>query len=345
MFRTYSFVRDIDFDDLLERFFISAVLAILGIRIFLSLTNYPQLGGKGLHIAHMLWGGLLMLASTVLLLTFLNRSVKRFSAVLAGVGFGTFIDELGKFITSDNNYFFRPTVALIYIIFILLFLFFRALREHRAFSQTEYLSNSIELLRESTTHDLNVEDKHRLLYYLLHSDRSSHMTQMLEKLAVEIRAIPARHPGFFARIRSSMHSAYARFVLKPWFAKGVTVFFVLEALLNLLILLVAILLLRKGRFSAPALTELLGLDISDILSIVSSAVAGVLAILGAFAIRRSRLAAYELFRKAMLISIFFVQVFSFYHHQMHAFLGLIVNLLLLSALNSMIEDEKSLESS
>jgi len=33
-----------------------------------------------------------------------------------------FIDELGKFITSDNNYFFQPTISLIYIVFIIIFL-------------------------------------------------------------------------------------------------------------------------------------------------------------------------------------------------------------------------------
>ena len=74
----------------------------------------------------MLWGGLLMLAALVIVLSFLGRAAERVSAIIGGIGFGMFIDEVGKFVTSDNNYFFRPAASLIYVIFILLFLVARA---------------------------------------------------------------------------------------------------------------------------------------------------------------------------------------------------------------------------
>jgi hypothetical protein len=95
--------------------------SILVIRAFLASTCYPQLGGHGLHIAHMLWGGLLMLIALVLLLAFIGRYLQSSAALLGGIGFGTFIDELGKFISSNNNYFFHPAIPLIYIVFVLLF--------------------------------------------------------------------------------------------------------------------------------------------------------------------------------------------------------------------------------
>ena len=40
-------VPDLDAGDLLERFLVSAVGAILGIRAYLAATGYPQVGGDG----------------------------------------------------------------------------------------------------------------------------------------------------------------------------------------------------------------------------------------------------------------------------------------------------------
>ena len=84
-----------------ESFLVSAVVTVLGIRAYLSATGYPQLGGGGLHIAHVLWGGLLMMAGVLLILLRLGRAALRTGAVLAGVGF--FIDEIGKFVTSEST--------------------------------------------------------------------------------------------------------------------------------------------------------------------------------------------------------------------------------------------------
>ncbi len=108
-------IRNVQGADLLEIFLVTAVAAILGIRFFLAMTGYPKLGGGGLHIAHVLVGGAFMLLAIVILLNFLNKWSRYFASVLGGFGFGAFIDELGKFVTSDNDYFFQPTVGLIYI--------------------------------------------------------------------------------------------------------------------------------------------------------------------------------------------------------------------------------------
>ncbi len=144
---TFAAARDFEAGIYLQDLLVSAVVAILLTRLFLGLTGFPRMGGGGLHVAHMLWGGLLMLIALVLLLAVIGKRSKRLAALIGGAGFGLFIDELGKFITAENDYFFQPTIALIYGLLVLLFLSFRAI-ERRSLSPDEALANSADMLRE-----------------------------------------------------------------------------------------------------------------------------------------------------------------------------------------------------
>ncbi len=146
--------QDIDGAEFVENFLIATVVAILATRWYLELTGYPQLGGGGLHIAHMLWGGLLLVIALLMNLLLLDRRVLNSSAVIGGVGFGLFIDELGKFITADNDYFYQPTIALIYLILILLYLGLRTVIKYSEISPEEYLANALHLVSDGVIHGL-----------------------------------------------------------------------------------------------------------------------------------------------------------------------------------------------
>jgi len=143
-----------------ELLVVSSVATVVTVRIGLQISGYPRIAGGSLHIAHLLWGGLLMLASALVLLTYLNRSMMRLGAVLAGVGFGLFIDEVGKFVTADNDYFFRPALSLIYICFALLFLFTRSMRRTRELNDAEAKANAV-LEDSDGTRNRYVAAKHR----------------------------------------------------------------------------------------------------------------------------------------------------------------------------------------
>ncbi len=210
-------VRNVDAGRYLEGFLVAAVAAVLVIRFFLELTGYPQLGGHGLHIAHMLWGGLLMLAALVLMLAFLGKHVQHLAAIVAGIGFGTFIDELGKFITSDNDYFFQPTMALIYATFVLLFLAFRAIEPRELLSEQERLVNAIDLLKEAIIAGDAGAQRERALDLLGPSAGASPLVPVL-RAAIERAPLAAPAPtrtrdvhlGFATR--SSPSSCYTRSV-------------------------------------------------------------------------------------------------------------------------------------
>jgi hypothetical protein len=103
--------------NILDLVVVCTVLTIFLIRVFLKITNYPMLGGGGLHIAHMLWGGLAMFVMLLYLLLS-NRPMRYVAASISGVGFGLYIDEIGKFVTSDNNYFYKPAAFLMYLILV-----------------------------------------------------------------------------------------------------------------------------------------------------------------------------------------------------------------------------------
>src|ERR1700716_557401 len=182
------FIRNLDAGQLLETFLVSAVAAVLAVRFFLGASGYPRLGGGGLHIAHMLWGGALMVAAVLLLLSYLGQRTRRGAAVLAGLGFGLFIDELGKFITSDNNYFYRPAIALIYVVFVLLFLWWRSLERHRVWDEQTYLANALMLLQEAALHDLDPAEKYHLIRWLRLSGAAG--TALLGDIENVVSALP-----------------------------------------------------------------------------------------------------------------------------------------------------------
>lgn len=128
----------------LTTFVVSAVSTILITRLLLRVLGYPAIGGKGLHIAHVLPGGLLMLTAMVLLLSFVGSVVRPAAALVGGIGFGLFIDEVGKFVTADNDYFYRPAAAIMYVAFVLLVLGVQFLSNRRPFDPREHLANAVD---------------------------------------------------------------------------------------------------------------------------------------------------------------------------------------------------------
>jgi hypothetical protein len=116
-------------DRYLRLMLLSFAIAVVATRLFLSLTGYPQVGGSTLHIAHLLWGGLLLFLASLLPLMFANRWVYSAAGVMSGAGVGLFIDEVGKFITRTNNYFYPAAMPIIYAFFLLTVILYLRVRQ------------------------------------------------------------------------------------------------------------------------------------------------------------------------------------------------------------------------
>lgn len=155
-------------------------------RLFLELTGYPQLGKGELHIAHVLWGGLLLFISALLPLIWVNRWALILDSVLAGAGVGLFIDEVGKFITSTNNYFYPAAAPIIYAFFLLTVLVYLQIRRpHRQDTRTE-LYAILEDMGEVLDQDLSNNERQRMLERLDNIEINSENSD-LGRLVKELR--------------------------------------------------------------------------------------------------------------------------------------------------------------
>lgn len=105
----------------------ASIVSLLVARAYLDLMNYPIVGGGVWHISHAFFGGMIMLFGVLMLVVYEGKNIYKLSLNIFGIGLGWFIDESGKYLTMDNNYFFRPTVMLVYIFFIGLFLIYKYL--------------------------------------------------------------------------------------------------------------------------------------------------------------------------------------------------------------------------
>jgi hypothetical protein len=323
-------VRVLKLSRLLETFFIASVTAILVIRAFLASTGYPQLGGHGLHIAHMLWGGLLMLIALVLLLAFIGRHLQSRAALLGGIGFGTFIDELGKFITSDNNYFFQPAIPLIYMIFVLLFLCFRELEKRPPSSERTYLANALYILAQDAPGGLSEEDKNAVLWLLRAYDAHDARLHLLTGTVEQLPVVPPSKAGVLDRMVRSIRNLSTRLMHSPYFAGIVSSCFIVYALLFTGVMVFGI--MHMGQLVASKLTQ----DVVQVGLLVSSVVSSAMIVIGVLFLPRSPLQAFSWFKRAILVSILLSQVFLFYIQQLLALGALLLNLLVLTALNALI---------
>jgi hypothetical protein len=331
-------VRDADGGAHFELFFISAIATILMLRAFLALAGYPQLGGRGLHIAHAIWGGLGMAAALLLVLVSLNRRAKPVAAIVGGAGFGLFVDEIGKFLTRDNDYFFRPAIALIYVMLVAMFLLVRTRLSARALDPDERLANAASWVAEVALGDLDPKEQERALAFLEPLDSNDPRVLALQVMLAHLDTALAPPPTHYRRFRQWL-ALRARSVLAR---RRFSAIMSLVLLLQALSVIVWSGLRAHTWWSQRVPTGGIHLDPGDVDwgRLLAGLVSGAFVITGALQLLRSRERAYRSFRRALHVSLLLTQVFVFYDSQLAGLASLVLNLCLLGAVNYGLHQEQ-----
>ena len=310
-----------------ELFLVNAIGAVIVIRAFLVFTGYPQLGGHGLHIAHMLWGGLLMLCALLLVLFFLDQ-VRYIAAVVGGIGFGTFIDELGKFITSDNDYFFQPTFALVYAIFLTLFFAMRFGLKRQGLNPREHFANVMELLTAGSARGMSQQDRAEFTAHLEQANVPDHLRRELDALADAMANVQSARPGLYTRVKNRAAKIFDSVVAMRWAKAIIVAMFVARAFDQAWFGVFEVWLDDDPQ---PLPDKFLGLDFFAWGFIVCVLIETLLVSRGIVSMLRRRRIGLSWFRRAVIVNLLLTQFFVFYFDQLDGVVGLCVNLLLYNA--------------
>jgi hypothetical protein len=197
---------------------VSFGVSVVGTRVYLEAAGYPQIGNGTLHIAHVLWGGLLLFVALAIFLTFGNRWSYSLGALTGGAGVGLFIDEVGKFITQSNDYFFPFAAPIIYGFFLLTVLVYLQLRRLRPHDARADLYWVLDQLKDVIDQDFDQRERARVetvLVNVSNQQQQPEQQQMAEALLSLVRTMPTikpPDPNVFQRLEARLREAEQRLI-------------------------------------------------------------------------------------------------------------------------------------
>ncbi|MFT3715314.1 MAG: hypothetical protein QM774_04995 [Gordonia sp. (in: high G+C Gram-positive bacteria)] len=314
-------VRRSDGGVLVEAFVVIAIITILVTRFYLHATGYPQIGGGTLHIAHSLFGGALLGIAMFIMLSFNGRAARYVSTLIGGIGFGLFLDEVGKFVTKTNDYFYAPSFAIMYVVLVLLLLANHVVEDLREVTATTALVDGSSTATDALAAGITDTDRARVLSTLKKAKASGAHPDAVRGISTALDAAKTVKPNPLQRL-------FAAFDRVEDAGADVVGFKVT--------LVVAILLAAfnvSGLVSAiHSVTGLHEGGVAHYGQLCGSAVASILSILGVIGLitRRGGLWPLRFLRTAALVTMLLTQVFNFVEEQLGALINVGVGLIALA---------------
>ncbi len=318
--------RSYDLHQRLTTLLICAVATVLITRSLLAATGYPQVGNSSLHIAHVLYGGLLLLTALICTIGFLSPTARPLAAVIGGIGFGLFIDEVGKFVTKDVNYFYRPAFAIIYITFLVLFGLVRLL-SRRGFNAEEATLIALDSLQRAAVGALSEERRLGVLALLASTGADGDIAQHVRILLEDAAESQAARATLRHRLSTHARNAWDALVGHRLFR---------TLIFGALIVAGAVSGVEAGWLLRNGLGHL---AFSQKAFALSTLAADVLLVIGAIRLSRSVLSALHWYDHAVMLEITLAQVFLYTSEQLVATLNLLALLVIWIAIRWAIEFE------
>lgn len=325
------------------------VFSLLGTRLYLEITGYPQVGHGEWHIAHVLFGGVLMIWGMLLSLMFHGEKIRKLGASVFGFGMGWFIDEVGKFLSADNNYFFQPAVMLIYIFFVVLFLVYRYVEWRQPKDEKTLLYQVINRLEEVAEGDLEATEKTQILAKLESITQNTQGSVKefafeLSRLIAKIEAKTDKEEDWVKKMwryvkRFGYHQLFKRRiiliileVLAIIYGLGGIVDAVSFAILSRKREVEKFIFEGKVIFSASDLRMVTYKTIADLAS-------SVMFLVGIFWVyKKHPRRGLHFFQYGLLINIFLSSVFRFYFEQVSGVFGVFLSIVILMGLKRLARD-------
>lgn len=313
---------------------VAAIATVLGIRAFLAATGYPQVGGSGLHIAHLLWGGLGLAIALIISMSVLGKRSKTIAALIGGIGFGFFIDEVGKFVTSTNDYFFKPAIALIYIAFVAIALVLRFVRSRRI-TPNAALANALDMIADAHATGLSESEQTRILELLDVSGQKSPLVSALRAAVADTPAAPDA-PNPYERLKARLAHGYERIAVSRAF---------IWVLITVSVLFLLVSIPTVGLVIGALIT---GADIPTskliLLSTVANGLVALATLVGVVQLaRHRRLNGLEWLRTSLAISLLLAVPLEFWSREFAALPSFLLTLIAYGALGYVIRRERERE--
>ena len=155
--------------------------------------------------------------------------------------------------------------------------------------------------------------------------------------------------NIYQQVKDKIRSFYLKIANLPVFKYGIIAFFLFQFITQLIFVITLIFFTSNAgdtqlsfqilKNLSAKVSNLSFLESAELLSVIIS---GIFIFAGTWRLPKSRLKAYRMYERSILVSIFITQVFIFYKEQFGALVGLAFNLLILAGIKFLIRREADL---